>query len=270
MRALFVSAGNPVLSVPNGAELEGALDSLELSVGIDLYLNETTGRCDYVLPATTMYERDDFPLPFQVLQPTPFRQATEAVVAPAGQARPEVGHHRRAHPAVGTPHAGPARSRPDPESVGRLRFPAHSRAIADAVIRLDGRRPVRAAPGRPELSAVDPRAPARRGAGVQPARRRAAQRGGVPRGQGAPGARRYRGRHSGADPTGRPGGLPVAADRHAGASLGELVDAQRPAVDARRPAAERADARRRRRGPADQRRRPGQGALPVRRDRGFR
>jgi anaerobic selenocysteine-containing dehydrogenase len=36
-----------------------------------------------------MYERDDFPLAFQNLQPTPFRQATEAVVAPAGQAREE-------------------------------------------------------------------------------------------------------------------------------------------------------------------------------------
>jgi anaerobic selenocysteine-containing dehydrogenase len=89
VRALFVSAGNPVLSVPNGDELEEALDGLELMVGIDLYVNETLAHCDYVLPAATMYERDDFPLPFQTLQPTPFRQATEAVVAPAGQARAE-------------------------------------------------------------------------------------------------------------------------------------------------------------------------------------
>ena len=89
VRALFVSAGNPVLSVPNGNELEEALDGLELMVGIDLYVNETLAHCDYVLPAATMYERDDFPLPFQTLQPTPFRQATEAVVAPAGQARAE-------------------------------------------------------------------------------------------------------------------------------------------------------------------------------------
>ncbi|HEY5151738.1 MAG TPA: molybdopterin-dependent oxidoreductase [Mycobacterium sp.] len=89
VRALFVSAGNPVLSVPNGEELQQAMAGLELAVGIDLYVNETTAHCDYVLPATTMYERDDFPLPFQLLQPTPFRQATEAVVAPAGQAREE-------------------------------------------------------------------------------------------------------------------------------------------------------------------------------------
>jgi anaerobic selenocysteine-containing dehydrogenase len=89
VRALFVSAGNPVLSVPNGDELEEALDGLDLMVGVDLYVNETLAHCDYVLPAATMYERDDFPLPFQTLQPTPFRQATEAVVAPAGQARAE-------------------------------------------------------------------------------------------------------------------------------------------------------------------------------------
>ncbi len=89
IRALIVSAGNPVLSVPNGDELEGALETLDLMVGIDLYVNETNAHCDYVLPATTMYEREDFPLPFQILQPTPFRQATEAVVQPAGQARPE-------------------------------------------------------------------------------------------------------------------------------------------------------------------------------------
>jgi anaerobic selenocysteine-containing dehydrogenase len=80
VHALFVSAGNPVLSVPNGDELEKALDELQLMVGIDLYVNETLAHCDYVLPAATMYEHDDFPLPFQTLQPTPFRQTTE----PAG------------------------------------------------------------------------------------------------------------------------------------------------------------------------------------------
>jgi anaerobic selenocysteine-containing dehydrogenase len=52
-------------------------------------VNETLAHCDYVLPAATMYERDDFPLPFQTLQPTPFRQATEAVIEPVGQARAE-------------------------------------------------------------------------------------------------------------------------------------------------------------------------------------
>jgi anaerobic selenocysteine-containing dehydrogenase len=89
IKAMFVSAGNPVLSVPNGDELEAAFESLDLSVGLDFYVTETTSRCDYILPVTTMYERDDFPYTFQAFQATPFRQATEAVVAPAGESRSE-------------------------------------------------------------------------------------------------------------------------------------------------------------------------------------
>jgi anaerobic selenocysteine-containing dehydrogenase len=89
IKAMFVSAGNPVLSVPNGNELEAAWETLELSVALDFYVTETTAHCDYILPTTTMYERDDFPYTFQGFQATPFRQATEAVVAPTGEARSE-------------------------------------------------------------------------------------------------------------------------------------------------------------------------------------
>jgi anaerobic selenocysteine-containing dehydrogenase len=89
IKAMFVSAGNPILSVPNGDELEAAFESLDLSVALDFYVTETTSHCDYILPVTTMYERDDFPFTFQTFQATPFRQATAAVVAPAGQARTE-------------------------------------------------------------------------------------------------------------------------------------------------------------------------------------
>jgi len=89
IRAMFFSAGNPVLSVPNGDELEMAIGALELSVAIDLYVTDTSRHCDYVLPATTMYEREDFPLPFLALFTTPFIQMSEAVVEPRGEARQE-------------------------------------------------------------------------------------------------------------------------------------------------------------------------------------
>ena len=89
MRALFVSAGNPVLSVPNGEALERALGKLDLLVSIDLYVNETNKHADYVLPATTMYERDDFPLPFMAFHVPPFIHYTDKVVEPAGEAREE-------------------------------------------------------------------------------------------------------------------------------------------------------------------------------------
>ncbi len=89
IKAMFFSAGNPVLSVPNGDELEKAMAQLDLSVAIDLYITDTSRHCDFVLPATTMYEREDFPLPFLALFNTPFIQMTEAVVEPRGEARQE-------------------------------------------------------------------------------------------------------------------------------------------------------------------------------------
>jgi anaerobic selenocysteine-containing dehydrogenase len=89
IRALFVSAGNPVLSVPNGDELETAMDELDLCVAIDLYVSETAKHADFVLPAATFLEREDLPLPFLSLFTTPFIQMTEAVVEPAGEARQE-------------------------------------------------------------------------------------------------------------------------------------------------------------------------------------
>ncbi len=75
MRALFVSAGNPVSRCPNGDELEAAMPELELMVSIDIYVNDTNRHADYVLPATTFLEREDYPLPFLALFTTPFIQS---------------------------------------------------------------------------------------------------------------------------------------------------------------------------------------------------
>jgi anaerobic selenocysteine-containing dehydrogenase len=89
MRALIVTAGNPVLSVPGAAEFEQALDQLDFQVGIDLYLNETHRHADYVLPAATFYERSDMMLVAMDLHLSPFVQWTDAVVEPRGEARPD-------------------------------------------------------------------------------------------------------------------------------------------------------------------------------------
>ena len=89
IRALFVSAGNPVLSVPDGRALERALGKLELFVSLDFYVNETNRHADYVLPTTTLYEREDVPLALLGFFTQPFIQMTEAVVPPPGEARQE-------------------------------------------------------------------------------------------------------------------------------------------------------------------------------------
>ncbi len=89
LRALFTSAGNPVLSCPDGDALEDAFGELDLFVSLDLYVNETNRHADYVLPAATWLERDDLPIPFLGFYTTPFVQYTDAVVAPRGEAREE-------------------------------------------------------------------------------------------------------------------------------------------------------------------------------------
>ncbi len=86
---LFVSAGNPVTSVPDGGAMERALQQLDLFVSIDLYVTETNRRADYILPAATFLEREDVPLAFLGFYTTPFVQWSEAVVPPRGEARDE-------------------------------------------------------------------------------------------------------------------------------------------------------------------------------------
>lgn len=51
IRGLVVVAGNPVLSSPNGKQLERALGELDLMVSVDCYLNETSRHADFILPA---------------------------------------------------------------------------------------------------------------------------------------------------------------------------------------------------------------------------
>lgn len=62
IRALFVIAGNPVLSTPNGRRLDAALAQLELMVSVDMYRNATSRRADYILPPAGPLERDHYGL----------------------------------------------------------------------------------------------------------------------------------------------------------------------------------------------------------------
>ncbi|WP_158879929.1 molybdopterin oxidoreductase family protein [Amycolatopsis anabasis] len=62
IRALITSAGNPVLSTPNGARLDRALAGLDFMVSIDPYLNETTRHADVILPPTVHLERSHYEL----------------------------------------------------------------------------------------------------------------------------------------------------------------------------------------------------------------
>ena len=60
IRALVTHAGNPVLSTPNGRQLDAAFEQLEFMVCVDIYLNETTRHADLILPPTSALERGHF------------------------------------------------------------------------------------------------------------------------------------------------------------------------------------------------------------------
>lgn len=62
IRALFVVAGNPVLSTPNGRRLDNALADLDLMVSVDMYRNATSRRAHYILPPAGPLERDHYGL----------------------------------------------------------------------------------------------------------------------------------------------------------------------------------------------------------------
>ncbi|HET8783710.1 MAG TPA: molybdopterin oxidoreductase family protein [Pyrinomonadaceae bacterium] len=67
IKALVTVAGNPVLSTPNGRELDRALDQLEFMVAIDCYINETTRHAHIILPPTSPLERGHYDIAFHVL-----------------------------------------------------------------------------------------------------------------------------------------------------------------------------------------------------------
>lgn len=62
VRALITSAGNPVLSAPNGRRLERALPSLDAMVSVDGYLNETTRHAHVILPPVSPLQRSHYDL----------------------------------------------------------------------------------------------------------------------------------------------------------------------------------------------------------------
>ena len=60
IRALITSAGNPVLSTPNGQALDQALEKLDFMVSMDVYINETTRHADLILPPVSFLTQDHY------------------------------------------------------------------------------------------------------------------------------------------------------------------------------------------------------------------
>ena len=62
IRAMITLAGNPVLSTPNGAQVDAAYASLDFAVSIDFFINETSRHSDIILPPVSPAERSHYDL----------------------------------------------------------------------------------------------------------------------------------------------------------------------------------------------------------------
>lgn len=92
VRGLFVTGGNPLLTMANSGRLREAFEKLELLVCLDIFQGETASLAHYVLPCTSPMQRPDLPFLFPLflgLQSKPYLQATREVVAPQGEQRDE-------------------------------------------------------------------------------------------------------------------------------------------------------------------------------------
>jgi len=64
IKAMVIGAGNPVLTTPNGQQLDEAFASLEFMVAIDFFVTETSRHANIILPPVTALERDHYDIIF--------------------------------------------------------------------------------------------------------------------------------------------------------------------------------------------------------------
>ena len=81
IRALVTVAGNPVLSTPNGRQLEQGLGGLEFMLSLDFYINETSRFADLILPPTGPLEHNHYDTTFNAFAVRNVTRFNEAVLA---------------------------------------------------------------------------------------------------------------------------------------------------------------------------------------------
>ena len=99
-RAMFVESGNPVHSVADSQRMREAMRTLEVSVCIDVFMTETARECDYVLPATTQFEKFEATF-FNFEFPRNVFHLRRPVLAPPAGPLPEPEIHARIVAALG-------------------------------------------------------------------------------------------------------------------------------------------------------------------------
>ncbi|WP_425431667.1 molybdopterin oxidoreductase family protein [Halopseudomonas yangmingensis] len=120
VRGFVCVAGNPVLSTPNGRQMDAALEQLEFMVSIDFYLNETSRHADIILPPTGPLEHEQYDIVFNMLAVRNLSRYSDPVFEAPEGTRCDwdivQGLARRIE-ALKNPDAAPPRALPTPEQI---------------------------------------------------------------------------------------------------------------------------------------------------------
>ena len=100
LRCVWVDSSNPANTAANTAEVEKALQALELCVVVDVAMTETARLAHYVLPASSQYEKCEFTL-FNFEFPTNYFHVRPGVVPPLEGTLPEPEIYSRLARALG-------------------------------------------------------------------------------------------------------------------------------------------------------------------------
>ncbi|HEX2836054.1 MAG TPA: molybdopterin-dependent oxidoreductase [Thermoanaerobaculia bacterium] len=79
IRGVVTIAGNPILSTPDGRQLDRALASLDFMVSIDIYRNETTQHANVILPPASSLQHDHYDTVFNALAVRNVARFNEAI-----------------------------------------------------------------------------------------------------------------------------------------------------------------------------------------------
>ena len=271
IRAMVINSGNPVVSGPDGAKLDKALEQLDLLVAIDYVQRESHRHAHWLLPAVHWLERNDLLALTSSMHDEPYadegrRAAARGAGGMANLRRPGAGHAQAAFRRQGCEriHQDHPANREDHAAAG----PGFRSALGRSADSGDGTKSQRA---QTQMARCDDASPWH---GVGTAGVRALQGGIADRRQNgarcAARVRRARPRTARRTAPRGAGRLPVPAVQPAQPARDELV-AQRAARPASRgQAKQRRHPSRGRGGPRCQRRRSGAGVLARRRDRARR
>jgi anaerobic selenocysteine-containing dehydrogenase len=100
LRCVWIDSSNPANTAASTAEVEKALRALDLCVVVDVAMTETAQLADYVLPASSQYEKCEFTL-FNFEFPTNYFHVRPGVVPPLEGTLPEPEIYTRLARALG-------------------------------------------------------------------------------------------------------------------------------------------------------------------------